>query len=201
MFLLRIILTAILIFSLNCCAKKRVSPEMPLIKQTSIFQLTDIMAAELIKNARDGGLNISDSIITTFVNMDDLQSSSKFGRILSEGIGNGLFRRGINIVEIKTSDAISAQPRTGEIILSRDPAELDSLAGAKYVITGVYTVGLKSVSISSRIIELPNKKVISVASNEIIKTEDIEELLKNNDNSEVIRKDKPTSYDKMPQNY
>jgi len=200
MFFLRIIFVALLVFSLNSCAKKRRAAEMPLIKQTSIFQLTDIMADELIKNLRDGGLNISDSIITTFVNMDDLKSSSKFGRILAEGIGNGLFRRGINIVEIKTADAISVHPQTGEIILSRDPAELASFAGAKYIVTGVYTVGLKSVSISSRIIELPNKKVVSVASNEIIKTNDIEELLKNNSDWDMIKKDKPTAYDKIPEN-
>lgn len=194
--MLRFTLILILLI-INCSCTKEQRVVKTLYSQPSFFTICESISDELLRNLREQDIFHHQCLLTTFVELDDVKKSSTFGRLLSEGIGNSLIKRGLSILEIKSDQEITVDPRTGELILSRNPNEVGGQLNAKYVITGTYTIGANSVLISARIMELPEKKIISATLKEILKTPQIAGLLSDRTNLEAM----PTGYDTMPSDH
>ncbi|MEZ0329818.1 MAG: FlgO family outer membrane protein [Dissulfuribacterales bacterium] len=182
---------------LTACEMKAVSIRSsqaphPIYSHASIFDITRELTQELLINLQDESARSSTCIVTTFVRLDNLKTADTLGRLLAEGMGNELVKAGMAVTEIRNSNAVSVHPTTGELILSRDKTELKGYMDAAYALTGTYSVGERSVTISVRLLDLRSNRIVAVASNELIRTPDINALL--SDEARVA----PTTYDRLP---
>lgn len=101
-------------------------------------------------------------IITSFVRLDQLKTTSEFGRVVGESMIDELSNRGFNIIEFRGQMAISINDR-GEYFLSRKPHEIKKEVPSTYVVVGTYSRQQGSVILNARIIDNITGKVITSA--------------------------------------
>ena len=163
----------------------------------SIFAVAGDIAIQLKNNMKSGQIGDWPCIVTTFVDIDNLEESSRFGRVLAESVGSELFRLGADVKDVRPSKALYFQPGTGELILSRKAKRLAASVSARAVLVGTYTKAADSVIVTARLIDLYNGKVLSVAGEEIAKTKSVKALL-GMETSQEEAEPVPTSYDIEP---
>jgi len=111
-----------------------------------------------VKETRDATI-----LYTSLANIDHLDQSSRFGRMLSEHIASRLSQRNLRIAEVRMRTAFSITP-SGEFMLSRDIRKIEHKQDATTVLVGTYAVGITTV--------LVNLKLIDIDSGEVISTDD-----------------------------
>lgn len=182
---------------LTACEMKAISLHSsqqphPVYSHASIFDITRDLTQELLANLQDDAVRSSTCVITTFVRLDDLKKADSLGRLLSEGMGNELVKAGMAVTEIRNTNAVSVAPFTGELLLSRDSAELKNYVNTSYALTGTYSVGERSVAVSIRLLDMRTNRIVAVAANELLRTPDIDALLLGENRVA------PTAYDRLP---
>ncbi len=159
----------------------------------TIFALTMDLAGQLKANLRNGYLEDWPLIVTTLVNIDSLDSSTRFGRTISEALGEEVFRQGGIVKEVRSARAVYLKPRTGEMMLSRDVKLLARNLDARAVIVGTYSIGARSVIVNVKMVDIRSQNVISVATLEIARSTSIDALL--GENVQEKMEAAPTAYD------
>ena len=102
------------------------------------------------------------TVITSFVNLNNLAETSPFGLLVGEHLMHELQMRGWPITDLRlTRDLIINE--TGEFSLSRDMKRLREKLPAVNVVTGTYTVTHDGLLLSVRVIELSTGHVLSTA--------------------------------------
>ncbi len=152
-------------------------PHMNAAPFPTIFNVAQGLALQLQQNMREGSLADYPCVVTTLAQIDRLDKSSRFGRVMAEAIGAEIFRQGGNVREVRTAESIMLEPQEGEFSLSREASEIDSSVDADAVVVGTYGVGRHSVAITVRMIDIQNHNVLSVAMTEIARTETVDSLL------------------------
>lgn len=100
-------------------------------------------------------------LVTTFVDNNDLEKTSKFGRILQEHINSRLFQLGYTVKEIKFASNLLIEEKSGESILSRDLRKLSNTANTQAVLVGTISHTNRLMYISARFINPVNHNIIS----------------------------------------
>ena len=101
-------------------------------------------------------------IVASFVNVDNLEQSSTFGRIIAEQIGSRFAQKGYKVVEMKLRQhSVFMAERKGEFLLSRDLREVSRNHNAAAVVVGVYGEAYDRVYVSSRIVRPSDNVVIA----------------------------------------
>ncbi|NBW39873.1 hypothetical protein EBR25_02600 [bacterium] len=116
--------------------------------------------------------------ITTFVNLDDLKTTSSFGRIYGEQLMSELAMRGYDVVELRHADALQFLSNNGEFALSRDVAQVRRERDLGAIIVGTYVVSPVRVYINARLVDPATSKVLSAGSVEMAKTDEIKRLVR-----------------------
>lgn len=116
--------------------------------------------------------------VTTFVNVDDLYTTSTFGRMLAEQLMSELAMRGYDVIELRHSDALQFMASAGEFALSRDLAVVRKERDMGGVVVGTYVVSPVRVYINSRLLDPSTSMVLSAGSVEMSKTDEIARLLR-----------------------
>lgn len=116
--------------------------------------------------------------ITTFVNLDDLKTTSSFGRIYGEQLMSELSMRGYDVVELRHADALQFLSNNGEFALSRDVAQVRRERDLGAIIVGTYVVSPVRVYINARLVDPATSKVLSAGSVEMAKTDEIKRLVR-----------------------
>ena len=143
----------------------------------TIFTLAMDLASQLRANLRKGLLKDWPLIVTTLVNIDNLNSSTRFGRTLSEALSEEMFKKGGIIKEVRSAKAVYLKPQTGEMMLSRDVKLLAKNLDARAVIVGTYSIGARSVVVNVKMVDIRSQDIISVATMEIARSTTIDALL------------------------
>jgi len=104
--------------------------------------------------------NIGSIAITSFVDLDQLNKTTHFGRVLGESFFNALDRRGIQVMDLRGEKALSINA-SGEFFLSRNIKKLHSPLQNKYVLVGTYAKIQEGVLINARVIDNANGTVIA----------------------------------------
>jgi hypothetical protein len=99
---------------------------------------------------------------TSFVNQDDFNQSSSFGRLVAELLFHELSRRGVPVREYRASHAISAR-ESGEFVLARDPNLVIPLGPDALVVTGTYYFDKRSVYVNARVFRAGDGMVLRTA--------------------------------------
>lgn len=142
------------------------------------FGLGEDLAHQLVGNLRSGGRPAGTRLIlTSLVDLDDLERSSRFGRALSEALATQLFRRGFEVEELRKTDTVMIRNPTGELALSRDVDRLAREHRAHGLVAGTYALTPGTVIVNVRLLDAASQSVLSVAGIEIQRSAAINSML------------------------
>jgi len=100
-------------------------------------------------------------LVASFVNIDDVQTSSTFGRIIAEQIGSRVSQRGYKVVEMKLRGNVFVQEQTGELLLSREILEISLNHDADAVIVGTYAESKYVVYVTTKLIRASDAVILA----------------------------------------
>lgn len=101
-------------------------------------------------------------LVASFVNIDNLQESSTFGRMIAEQIGSRIAQRGYKVIELKLrTNTIFVQKQTGELLLSRKLREISLQHDAYAVVVGTYAASKESVYVTAKLIRSEDSVILS----------------------------------------
>ena len=132
------------------------------VKTTSkIADTVDTIAQQLFDTMRAKHINNIGSIaITSFVDLDQLNKTTRFGRVVGESFFNALDKRGVRVMDLRGQKALTING-SGEFFLSRNIKKLHSPLKNKYVLVGTYAKIQEGVLINSRVIDNATGEVIA----------------------------------------
>lgn len=107
-------------------------------------------------------------LVSTLVDNNNLEETSKFGRVLQEHISSRLVQQGYTVREIKLSKTLSINPKSGETMLSRDLSQLSPDLKAQAVLVGTISRTGRVLYISSRLVNPMNKNIIATYDNRLV---------------------------------
>jgi TolB-like protein len=116
--------------------------------------------------------------VTTLVNIDDLYTSSTFGRMFSEQIMSELAMRGYEVIELRHSDAVQFLAAGGEFALSRQSEAVRDMRELGGVIVGTYVVSPVRLYVNVRLLDPTTSRILSAGSVEMEKTHELSQLLR-----------------------
>jgi len=100
-------------------------------------------------------------LVASLVNIDDVQTSSTFGRIMAEQIGSRVSQRGYKVIELKLRGNVFVQEQTGELLLSREILEISLSHDAHAVIVGTYAEGKHVVYVTTKLIRASDAVILA----------------------------------------
>lgn len=117
-------------------------------------------------------------IVTSLVDIDDMNKSSTLGRMSSEIIANRLAQHGYKVREVKMGNNIFVSESEGEFILSRELQRIGTKHDVQGFVVGTYAVSDKreryfkpQVAVSLRFVDINN--IVGCSHNYIIKNTDL----------------------------
>mgnify|MGYP000247637614 CR=1 FL=1 len=125
---------------------------------SSINSLSNQLFINNIKQFKQSSDKIA---ITTFINNENLKSTSTLGRVISESLVNDLHIKGFRIIDLTTKNNLSIN-NDGIFFLSRDITKLKEKKGNLYVIVGTYSkFDYDSIILNARLIDSETSDVLS----------------------------------------
>lgn len=101
-------------------------------------------------------------LVASVVNVDNLDTSSSFGRIIAEQAASRLTQLGYSVTEVRLRrGAIKMSPREGQLALSRQPQEVQGTAAAKAIVTGSYAVGGNNIYVTLHLVSPSSAEILS----------------------------------------
>jgi TolB-like protein len=137
-------------------------------------------ADALLNNIRPKLPKDSPILVASFVDIDDLDSSSTFGKVVSEQIASRFKQRNYATIEMKLRTNIFIRADSGELLLSRELSEISSKHRAQAVVVGTYAVASKKVYLTTRVINVSDGRVLSSYDYDIPITSDVFKMLLKN---------------------
>jgi TolB-like protein len=162
---LRTLLTTATIIALSACASSPVTssytePKSVLKNSSNPFIATNYKAADVLIEQLGDKLNTSQPmIVATIVNIDDLNSSSTFGRTVSEQVSARFSQATYNMIEMKFRSYVFMKQDQGELLLTREIRDVANNHNAQGVIVGTYSLSNNSVYVNLKVIQ-PNTNIV-----------------------------------------
>ena len=147
--------------SLNSCALRNMEniSESPAV----VFnQKIQVIAIEIANRLRDFEPNDQTVAVVTFVDLDNMDEATSFGRYVSEQIGSELYKLGFKVRELRQRKDVEVVQDKGEFYLTRKSAELMRKSKVDAVVTGTFTLVGEEVVVNSRLIGVDSGKLASV---------------------------------------
>ncbi len=116
--------------------------------------------------------------VTTLVNLDDLYTTSTFGRVYAEQLMGELTMLGYDVVELRQSDALRFLRDGGEFALSREPHAVRRTQELGGIVVGTYVASPDRVYVNARLVDPASAVVLSAGSVEMGKTRELAKLLR-----------------------
>ena len=116
--------------------------------------------------------------VTTFVNIDDLYSTSTFGRMYAEQLMSELAMHGFDVIELRHSDALQFLDSAGEFALSRDVRSVRPERQLAAIVVGTYVASPERVYVNARLVDPASSVVLSAGSVEMGRTAELTKLLR-----------------------
>lgn len=169
----------------------------------SNLNTTIISLAEQLFDTKSNKKNPTRVILTSFVDLNNLEKTSTFGRLVSESMFNELHIRKFLVTDFRGQEAVSVN-EDGEFHITRDVEKLKDVIGeVEFILVGTYVkFENKSLLINARILDSVSGNVFSSA-RVVYRPKDCSLfdlcMKKNVDKSGVNRNLKPTKRNKEPE--
>lgn len=126
------------------------------------YQAADRLIAQL--GQHKAYVNKSEPIlVATLVSVDELESSSRMGRSLSEQVAARLTQSGYKVVEVKLRGSLFMKRSEGELLLSREIAQISQSYRAPAVVVGTYSPAENFVHVNLKVVEADTQLVLAAA--------------------------------------
>ena len=176
-FITFVVLVCILFFYSGCASFNCTRLETILGDKTNLIQFSYTIAEHLTERARPPLVPRHPDLpvlVTTFVDNNDLQQTSRFGRALQEHVASRLVQLGYTVREIKLAGTLQIEPRSGETILSRDLAQLSGgQQQAQAILVGTISRSNRILYISARLINPVNNNILATDDYQLCMDDDI----------------------------
>ncbi|MFW5733883.1 MAG: FlgO family outer membrane protein [Oceanidesulfovibrio sp.] len=117
-------------------------------------------------------------IVTTPVNLNDLETASPLSRLLAEEMATHFTKSGYQVQEIRKGTSVLFRPQTGELMLTRRVHLLSERAvQSALVLTGTYTTTSKHVRFNIRLVHAASEEVLAMSSMSLPLDSEARELL------------------------
>ncbi len=116
-------------------------------------------------------------LVASIVDVDALQTTSTFGRTISEQLSGRIAQLGYNVSEVKMRDSLAVRPHQGEFMLSRDLAFLAGRQNAQAILTGTYSVSENSVFVNLRLLRAGDGLILAATDFRLVKDDDVSSML------------------------
>ncbi len=100
-------------------------------------------------------------LTTTFVNGDNLKETSHFSRILQENIASRFVQIGYSVRETKLRNNLYIEENSGEIMLSRNLADIKPTQKAQAISLGTFALTGNVMYITAKLVAPDNANIIS----------------------------------------
>ncbi len=151
--------------------KKAVSiPAQEFNKQVKL--LANNLVKRLPKDAATGPI-----IVTTFVDLNNFYRTCPLGRLITEELIGELQRKGLDVIEMRRSNAIFVKQRFGEFALSRDVHQLAKKWKVRYIVVGTYFEKGGVLILNTRLVSRKTNEIFSSASTTVAITPFMASLL------------------------
>ncbi len=187
---LLIIIVAVASLASACAFTNAAAPDMTQADLMDDRFGTRYIAAEIFTNLSVPSVRNYPIIVTTFVNLNELERTSVFGRMMAEKLLDELNRKGFTVVEIRRAQDLFVKKAAvnvdknvdknsvpGEFILTRDTSELAGRTNARAVLAGTYVATTDMLIINARLVDIKTPRILASVSYEVRITEEIESLL------------------------
>lgn len=128
----------------------------------STYEAADKLATQLGQHA--AYLNKNEPIlVATLVSVDELESASRLGRSLSEQVAARLTQKGFKVVEVKLRGSLFVKRAEGELLLSREIAQISQSYRAPAVVVGTYAPAANFVHVNLKVVSADSQLVLAAA--------------------------------------
>jgi len=148
----------------NSLAKKTYNAVDMVLKQTNIPTGTPVL-------------------VGTLSDINALETSTSFGRVVSEQLSTRLAQRELNVTELKLRNNLNIKrglykaTESGEFLLSRDVAAIAREQNAVAVMTGTYAVANDFIMINLKMIDVTSGKIIGATDYSVRNDQNMQDLL------------------------
>lgn len=123
--------------------------------------------------------DIADGLLaTTFVKLDNLRSTSSFGRYLAEQLMTEFRQLGYNVIDVRKSRSIMVREKAGVFGISRAASEIKREVSADGMLSGTYMAGPEEILVNARILDNKTGRLLAGAVERIPRTPFIDKMLK-----------------------
>ena len=129
-------------------------------KDVNMIPISHDAAKKMIFQSKDR-LEPGSLILASFADIDNLENSSTFGRIVAQQIGSVFSSQGYKIIEMLLRGKVYIGKGEGEFLLSRALKDLSTEHNAQAVIVGIYAVGSKNVYVTAKLIQASDSIVLA----------------------------------------
>ena len=161
-----ILLLSLIFFAITsisgCSTIKPECPESRYMLSGNLVSYGYQIADQLINNLNQPINKNNSVIVATIVNINNLEESSTFGRILSEYISSRFSQRGYKVCEMKfRQNSIFIGKEKGEFVLSRNIRDVSKEHNASAVVVGTYAESHEGIYVSARTVNPSDNTIIS----------------------------------------
>lgn len=100
-------------------------------------------------------------IVATVANIDQLESSSTLGRLISEQVSSRISQMGHPVLELKLRNGIYMKRNEGEFLLTREIREVAAAHRAQAVVVGTYAESASFIHVSLKLVNPANSTILS----------------------------------------
>lgn len=122
------------------------------------------LGEQLVANIEDCSLRGTVALPVSFVNLNDFNETSSFGRLMAEQMFYELNQRGYPVREYRINGSIQPSPRAGEFTLSRELGRVNARAGHGVIVLGTYSQADNAVFVNARLVRPSDGRVLRTAS-------------------------------------
>ena len=100
-------------------------------------------------------------LVATIVDLNRLNSSSPFGRLVAEQLVSRLAQLGIGVNELKLRGSLYVSEKQGELLLSREAKDILATQNADAVLVGTYSNAGPAVYVTLKLVRASDAAIIS----------------------------------------
>jgi TolB-like protein len=144
-----------------------------------------IFLADQLERNIDSKYFSQPSIVATFSNLDNLKSTSSFGRLIAENLAHELQVRKWRVIEVKMAKNIT-MTKSGEFAMTREVSKIKGAHKVRAIVTGTYTYAEDNVIVNAKVLNLDTGILLSTAQI-IIPTDSISSIMYDDVNPQLMR--------------
>lgn len=148
------------------------------IDDADMIGTTHEVANKLMRQASYLQADLRPILITSIADITDLNTSSAFGLMVAEQVGDRFAQIGFPVIDLRTRKDVKVQVRSGEYMLSRDIQKISKKHAAVAVLLGTYAAGKERVYVSVRLVRADDNRILGSADFDLPMGPDTKKLLR-----------------------